>query len=216
MTTGERISEKRKNLGISLRGLSRIVGAAPATVSLWEHDTNQPNGENLLKLAKALNTTPEWLRHGHGVKESRHIYNVEQAATQPSTRKLPVISHVHAGNWAESIDYYAAGDEVQWEDAPYSASSNAFWLRVVGDSMTSPIGLSITEGMLILVDPDIAPENGKLVVAKLDGTEEVTFKKLAIDAGQKYLRPLNPSYRPIEINGNCQIVGVVTELKLKL
>ncbi len=216
MTTGERISKKRHELGITLRALSRIVGAAPATVSLWEHDTNQPNGDNLLKLAKALNTTPEWLRHGHGVRESKHIYNIEPAAKQPSTRKLPVISHVHAGNWAEAIDYYAAGDDVEWEDAPYSASTNAFWLRVVGDSMTSPIGLSITEGMLILVDPDIAPESGKLVVAKLDGTDEVTFKKLVIDAGIKSLRPLNPSYSPIIINGNCQIVGVVTELKLKL
>ena len=216
MTTGERILKKRKELGISLRALSREIGTSAATVSLWESDRNQPNGENLLKLAKALKSTPEWLRHGYGVRESKHLYNIEPAAKQPSTRKLPVISHVHAGNWAEAIDYYAAGDDVEWEDAPYSASSNAFWLRVVGDSMTSPIGLSITEGMLILVDPDIAPENGKLVVAKLDGTDEVTFKKLAIDAGQKYLRPLNPSYRSIEINGNCQIVGVVTELKLKL
>jgi SOS-response transcriptional repressor LexA len=216
MTTGQRISKKRQELGISLRALGRLISAAPATVSLWEHDTNQPNSENLLKLAKALNTTPEWLRHGHGVKESKNIYNIEPASKQPATRKLPVISHVHAGNWAEAIDYYAAGDDVEWEDAPYSTSTNAFWLRVVGDSMTSPVGLSITEGMLILVDPDIAPENGKLVVAKLDGTDEVTFKKLVIDAGQKYLKPLNQSYRPIDINGNCQIVGVVTELKLKL
>ena len=82
--------------------------------------------------------------------------------------------------------------------------------------MTSPIGITIPEGTLILVDPDIAPENGKLVVAKLDGTDEATFKKLVIDAGMKFLRPLNPTYPAIPINGNCQILGVVIEAKLKL
>jgi SOS-response transcriptional repressor LexA len=54
------------------------------------------------------------------------------------------------------------------------------------------------------------------VIAKLTDSDEVTFKKLVIDAGQKYLKPLNPNYRTIEINGNCRIVGVVKEAKIKL
>jgi len=201
---------------MSQRELGRRLTISGATISLWESERNYPNGENLLKLAKALSTTPEWLQHGQGVKENKHLYNNEPIAKQPNTRILPIISNLHAGNWADSIEYYATGNGAEWEDAPYSTSSNGFWLRVVGDSMASPIGLSITEGMLILVDPDIAPANGSFVIAKLDGTDEVTFKKLAIDAGQKYLKPLNPSYRAIEISDNCRIVGVVSELKLKL
>jgi SOS-response transcriptional repressor LexA len=52
--------------------------------------------------------------------------------------------------------------------------------------------------MVILVDPQVEPINGKLVVAKLDGDNEATFKKLVIDAGQRFLKPLNlniPSFQ---------------------
>ncbi|MBJ7536992.1 LexA family protein [Marinomonas transparens] len=215
-TIADRILHRRKELQMSQRELGRRLNIAGATISLWESERNYPNGENLLKLAKALSTTPEWLQHGQGVRESKNVYNVTPSPEQPSIRKLPIISPFHAGDWDKSIDLYASVDKAEWEIASYSTSTNAFWLRVVGDSMASPLGLSITEGMLILVNPDVTPENGKLVVAKLENTEEVTFKKLVIDAGQKYLKPLNPAYPPLHINDNCRIVGVVTELKLKL
>jgi SOS-response transcriptional repressor LexA len=80
--------------------------------------------------------------------------------------------------------------------------------------MTNPNGNpSIPEGSIVLVDPDLPPDNGKLVVAKLVDSNEVTLKKLVIDAGRKWLKPLNPAYPMIEINGNCNIVGVVKRME---
>ncbi|EEM0128100.1 LexA family transcriptional repressor, partial [Salmonella enterica] len=37
---------------------------------------------------------------------------------------------------------------------------------------------------------------------------------LVMDAGRKFLKPLNPQYPMIEINGNCKIIGVVVDAKL--
>lgn len=54
-----------------------------------------------------------------------------------------------------------------------------------------------------------------VVVAKLIDADMATFKKLVIDAGKRYLKPLNPNYRTIEVNGNCQIIGVIREAKIK-
>ncbi|EBM5549197.1 LexA family transcriptional repressor, partial [Salmonella enterica] len=48
----------------------------------------------------------------------------------------------------------------------------------------------------------------------LEGENEATFKKLVMDAGRKFLKPLNPQYPMIEINGNCKIIGVVVDAKL--
>ncbi|MBF4390949.1 LexA family protein, partial [Vibrio anguillarum] len=96
------------------------------------------------------------------------------------------------------------------------ASGGSFWLTVEGDSMTSPVGISIPSGARILVDPSIQPANGNLVVAKLDNVNEATFKKLVVDSGQKYLKPLNPNYPLLPINGNCKIIGVVVDAKIKL
>lgn len=211
-TLGSRIREKRKELSITQLQLSKSVGVSHVTVSQWESDTTAPKGENLYKLAKILGTQANWLISGI---DSKHESNVENVPFQLHVKKLPVISQVQAGAWSEAIDFRSLGDEVEWEDAPANASDNAFWLRVVGDSMTAQTGVSIPEGHMILVDPDTEAQNGNLVVAKLEGTDEVTFKKLFMDAGQKYLKPLNPNYRPLEINGNCRIVGVVKEAKVK-
>lgn len=219
MTPGERISQKRRELDLSIRALGRKIGVSPTAVSQWESDRNHPNGRNLNDLAKLFKTTTTWLLTGKDYTANTPLSqgsgNVAEAPAQYNTKSLPILSHVQAGIWTEAIDYRALGDDIEWEDAPSSASDNAFWLRVVGDSMTSPIGFSIPEGMLILVDPDVPAENGKLVVAKLDGTNEATFKKLVIDAGLKFLKPLNPTYPTIPINGNCHIVGVVKEAKFK-
>lgn len=214
MTIGERILKKRREMKLTVRALAKLVEASPATVSLWENDRTKPNGKNLTNLAKAFKTTSAWILTGQDY--AAYTGNVSDAPAQYNTKSLPVLSHVQAGIWTEALDYRGLGDEIEWEDAPSSASDNAFWLRVVGDSMTSTNGVSINEGMLILVDPDVPPENGKLVVAKLEGTDEATFKKLVIDAGMKFLKPLNPTYPTIPINGNCQIVGVVREAKVKL
>ncbi len=217
MDIGERILRKRMEMKLTVRALAKLVEASPATVSQWENNRTQPNGKNLNNLAKAFKTTPTWLLNGKDyTANTSTASNVAEAPAQYNTKSLPVLSHVQAGGWMEAIDYRSLGDDIEWEDAPTRASDNSFWLRVVGDSMTSPIGISIPEGMLILVDPDIAPENGKLVVAKLDNTDEATFKKFVIDAGMKSLRPLNTTYPTISINGNCQILGVVIEAKFKL
>lgn len=82
--------------------------------------------------------------------------------------------------------------------------------------MTAPMGLSIPEGTYVLFDTGKEATNGKLVVAKLTDYNEATFKKFVIDSGQKYLKGLNPSWPMVPINGNCRIIGVAVETKLRL
>ena len=75
--------------------------------------------------------------------------------------------------------------------------------------MTSPSGLSIPEGMLILVDTEAGAQSGKLVIAKLTESNEATFKKLVEDSGRKFLKPLTPAYPREAINGNSKTEAVV-------
>ena len=142
--------------------------------------------------------------------------NVAHAHQPRMTRKAPVISWVQAGSWVDCNDPLPLGVGDSWEDVPMNTSLNAFWLQVRGDSMTSPVGRSVPEGSLILVDPEVEADNGRLVIAKLTDSQEVTFKLLVLDGGRKYLKPLNPAYPLLEINSNCEIVGVVIESKQRL
>ncbi len=212
--------------------LAYAAGISPSAVGQWYNgSTGNIKNENLAKIVAKYGGTVDWLITGNGeliipsdggrpiVISGSHSHvdsNVEAAPFSPSTRKLPVISYVQAGMWGEAIDIFQPGDAEEWEEAPAAVGSSAFWLRVKGDSMTAPVGQSIPAGHLILVDPEIAAENGSLVIAKLTNSDEVTFKKLVIDAGQKYLKPLNPSYPVLPIDQECRIVGVVREAKVKL
>ena len=174
------------------------------------------SSKRLPDIARACGVRTDWLTLGQGdMIEGSGIANVEEVGGSYGTRTAPVISWVQAGEWSEAVDLHEPGYGDGYEPVPDNAGPSVFWLRVVGDSMTAPSGASIPEGHLILVDPDREPMNGSLVVAKLDESQEVTFKKLVIDAGKKYLKPLNPAYSMIPINGNCRIVGVVTEAKIK-
>jgi len=77
--------------------------------------------------------------------------------------------------------------------------------------MTSPFPgqRSYPSGTIIYIDPNQQAEIGDRVVAKMVDDNKATFKVLAEDGGQKFLKPLNPQYRNLEINGNCRIVGKV-------
>lgn len=142
--------------------------------------------------------------------------NVSFAGPYTHGRKFPVISSVQAGAWCEACEPYTLKDIDLWLESDAHIQGEAFWLLIEGDSMTAPVGLSVPEGTYVLFDTGRDPINGSLVIAKLSDSNEATFKKLVIDGGQKYLKGLNPQWPLVPINGNCRIIGVAIETKLRL
>lgn len=201
-------------MGWSQQELADRSGVPQGTISKIERG-DQDSSRYDVHLADALGISPVWLTKGIGAIKPDN--NVQEVVGRYGSRSAPVISTVKAGSWAESPDIYQPGDGEEFRPVPDTCGPHAIWLRVTGDSMTNPYGQqSIPEGALILVDPDKQPVSGRLVVARLEDTGEVTFKKLVIDAGRHYLKPLNPNYPMIPINGNCKIVGVVTKMEMDL
>ncbi|HEX3456476.1 MAG TPA: transcriptional repressor LexA [Candidatus Baltobacteraceae bacterium] len=89
-------------------------------------------------------------------------------------------------------------------------SSNAFMLRVQGDSM---IDAAILSGDLILVRPQRTAENGEVVVAMIDG--EATVKRFYREAGRIRLQPENQTMTPIYAS-DVEIVGRVEAVVRRL
>ena len=213
-----RLATALRGAGIQEHGssalLGRLTGTTTKGANKWVNGESVPRKANLEAIADRLGVRAEWLEYGIGSMKADG--NVEVAANYRSRRRAPVISRVQAGAWEECTDPLPPGVGDSWEDVPDTASANCFWLRVVGDSMTSTAGVSVPEGCMILVDPEVSADNGKLIVAKLIDSDEATFKRLIIDGGRKYLKALNPAYPVIEINSNCRIVGVVIEARQRL
>ncbi|EPU6895647.1 LexA family protein [Raoultella ornithinolytica] len=206
-TVGQRIKSLRRITKTSQKELGKFCGVSDVAVGYWEKDVNVPGGESLSKLAKFFNTSIDYILYGTEF-EGKLITKM---------RRVPVISWVQAGLFTESKAEDVLHDAEKWVETSLRIGDNAFALEVKGDSMTNPNGLpTIPEGATVIVDPDIEPRHGKIVVARVDGTNEATVKKLVIDGSQKFLVPLNPRYPNISINGNCIIIGVVKGVQYEL
>ncbi|MGB1951687.1 MAG: LexA family protein [Marinobacter sp.] len=214
----DRLEQALSAAGINRRGagalLSRLTGVTPKAAAKWINGESEPRKEKLEAIADRCHVRAEWLEYGVGPMSAGG--NLEATPNYRSRKRAPVISWVQAGCWTECSDPLPPGEGESWLEVPDGTSDHAFWLRVVGDSMTSLSGTSVPEGSLILVSPDVEATNGRLVIAKLTDSDEVTFKRLIQDGGKTYLKPLNPSYPVIEITENCRIVGVVVEARQKL
>jgi len=209
----DRILDRRTALGLSQAQLAEKAGVSQVTIQHLESGRNSTS-KKLLDIAKALGVTAEWLGSGEGT--ARPASNVQAPSVEPEAYRYPVISWVAAGAWAEAVEPFPPGYSDRYEMSDYDSKGAAFWLEVKGDSMTSPVGTSITEGMLILVDTEAEAISGKLVIAKLADSNEATFKKLVEDGGRRFLKPLNPAY-PVEMcMEGCRIVGVVVRAMIKL
>lgn len=88
--------------------------------------------------------------------------------------------------------------------------SNAFMLRVQGDSM---IEAAILDGDLIVVRPQRTADNGEVVVAMLDG--EATVKRFYREESRIRLQPENRSMAPIYAS-DVEIIGRVEAVVRRL
>ena len=127
-----------------------------------------------------------------------------QAANRPISPVPFFSARVAAGGPVEATDHIDA--HVDLHDYLVRSSSQVFLLRAKGDSM---IEAGIYENDLLIVDRSITPQDGKIVIARLDG--EFTVKRLRIQKKGQWLVPENTNYSPIplEKHQDCEIIGVV-------
>ena len=209
-TLAERIKSARNHARLTQKALALKVGVEQPVISQLETGKNLQSA-HLPKIAHVCGVNAIWLSENIGpmTGSSAADSNVSDARQPVESYRYPVISWVAAGAWAEAVEPYPAGFSDRYEFSEYDSKGAAFWLEVKGDSMTSPVGQSVTEGTLILVDTEAEAAPGKLVIAKLPDSNEATFKKLVNDGGKLFLKPLNPAWRIEPFNEDCRIVGVV-------
>lgn len=214
---GDRIRERRKELGFNQPQLGKLIGRTKGAISQWESGQVKPDRDSLIKLQLILKCSQTWLMTGldddgnYLNQAPADTYSVGERSVAKESRLhgySPEISWVQAGQWAEVCDINTDPETTNWYPRPPGASEQTFVLRVVGESML-PV---YPPGRLIFVDPDQIPLPNDDVVAVMTDSNEATFKRLIEEPGSpRLLKALNPAWNNpyLEINGNCQIIGVV-------
>ncbi|ANI31939.1 repressor [Yersinia entomophaga] len=208
----KRLKSLRENKGLTQGALASLCGwKSQSRIGNYESGARKLSTSDAETIAKVLGVSASQILFG-----DQEPSNFSYVGPNIKGEKYPLISWVSAGAWCEAIEPYALKDIDEWFQSDARIEGNGFWLRVEGDSMTAPTGLSIPEDTLVLFDTGREARNGSLVIAKLETANEATFKKLIIDGGAKYLRGLNPAWPLVPINGNCKIIGVAVETKMRL
>lgn len=230
-TVADRLKAVMDEKGWSQTTLAQKADVTQATV--WKILNGKTKKSKYLPdIARAFGRSVEWLEfgaphtegtlrknrwqsspeHGHSIASGKIGPDKvsPSVALGPSIRgTVPLISWVQAGNWNEVTDIHSVGQGEAFVPTTANVGSRGFALRLPGDSMEP----EFPEGAIIIVDPDREPINGSYVVARLDEDMEATFKQLVLDGSRKYLKPLNPRYPLLEVNGKkVTICGVVIQM----
>jgi len=131
-----------------------------------------------------------------------------------ATGKVRPVGQVPLVTWSQAVIINTSMAEIlsitSWIYCPIPIDPSGYALKVNGDSMVNPGGeRSYPAGCVIFVDPKVTAMTGDRVVAKVPGSDELTFKVFVADAGRYFLRPLNPQYPIIDFSEGSQIYGKV-------
>lgn len=119
---------------------------------------------------------------------------------------IPLHSHKVVAGFPSPADDYVE-TRLDLNDKLIQNKQATFLLTVQGDSMKKA---GIHDGDILVVDRSLTPQDGKIVIAALDG--ELTVKTLSIKSTGTWLVPENDNYPPIPVREESDIViwGVVT------
>ncbi|AKV09748.1 MULTISPECIES: LexA family protein [Pseudomonas] len=205
----ELVKAKMSELNVTQEILAERLGMSQGGIGHWLNKRRQPGIDDMNRVLHALGM--EFLEVALVIREP----DTSKEDSQDLVRKYNPYFRYPVSDWRESCEVRdgepTVYDKARFELTDYHAQGAAFWLRVTGDAMTAPTGVSIAEGMMILVDPAIVPEPGKLVIAQWPDSTEATFRKLIEEGGQRYLVPLNPTYPKALFTEACRIIGVVVQ-----
>lgn len=125
--------------------------------------------------------------------------------TQEKTVDVPILGRVAAGVPITAVEEH---DEVMTLPSSFVKSRDIFVLKVSGESM---INVGIYDGDLIMVNHQETAQNGDIVVALVNNSEEATVKTFYKEKGHFRLQPENDTMEPIIVD-EVRILGKVVGL----
>lgn len=207
------VKARMREQKITQEKLAERIGVTQGAVGHWLRGGREPRLRVLNQILVEVGLPPLQMMYPHETREDGATYGVNGVPTAvkgADGQRHKLYFRYPILRW-DSLEETQVPESCAHQSTDYVAQGRGFWLRVEGDAMNAPVGLSVPEGMLILIDTGVAAEPGKLVVVRTPGSTAATFRQLIEEGGQRYLKPLNPTYPKALFTDQCEVVGVVVQ-----
>ena len=205
-TKGERIKQRREQLGISQTELGAKLGVQKNAVSKWECGRVDDIPSSKIKaMAQLFGVQPSFL-----IDDA--IDSLPSPTITEDTVTFPVITSVAAHYDSVSIDESSTGEKIEVPRAYLKGrkAEDFCAMRVRGDSMYP----DFRNGDIVLVlKQSTMNHSGEIGVISY-GDDEMTIKRINYVDGEDWLElvPLNNLYPPRRIEGvdleSCHVIGI--------
>ena len=209
MSVGNRIRQRRLELGLSGEEVGKMLGVNKTTVYRYEKgEIDKMPIEVVEKLSVALRTTPDVIMGWNtDASTPTNLVPINRA----SIVSIPILGTIKCGKPILAEENITGYREELSDRLP---SGNLFYLRSQGDSMLP----TIPEGSLVLIREQPTVEYGEVAAVLVNGDTEATLKRVKKQGDIVMLIADNPDYPPYVITKDnpARIIGkavlVSTEL----
>lgn len=180
---GDRIKQRRQEIGLSVDQLAEKIGKNRATVYRYESSEIEKFPIDILTpLAEALRTTPAYLMGWEQTEQEPFPSNI---IPMPEMQQLPLVGTIACG-----VPILAEEHIEEYIRIPKHIQAD-FALTCKGDSM---INARIWDGDIVYIKQQDTVENGEIAAVLIDG--EATLKRVRLYEDHIILEPENPTYKP--------------------
>lgn len=202
------LSQRRKELNMTMKQVADKVGVSEGTISRWESGKiADMRRDKIMAYAQALNISPAIIMGWDNVDSSSTSESIHAG------KRISVLGSVAAGIPIDAIE-----DVLDWEDISEDMAKTGefFGLRIKGDSMQP----RIVEGDVVIVRQQPDADSGDVVIVQVNG-DKATCKRLAKYSSGISLISFNPAYEPMNYTNEqierlpVTIIGKVVENRQK-
>lgn len=198
----DRLKQTMEIRRINASGLAKAIDADRSLISMYLHDQRVPRYDNIERIAKALNVSPDFLVGTSSVMNAGHDENVNIPF-----RKIPVYAPISCG-----LGSYEDGQIIDYIGIPESRlryGKKYFGQYAKGDSMT---GAGINDGDLLVFEECSWIDQGKIGCFCISNDTAVC-KRFTVGPDKcVYLMSANDKYPPIRVDQTCECFRIVGRL----
>lgn len=179
MTMGQRIAQRRKQLGLSQEALADAVGVSRQSVSKWELNEAQPDAAKIVLLAQALKMTTDELLLGDAEEEKTVAQAVPATPRPDHVGRLEKLVRRHGYKvgyvliaWGLALllfagagflmfrGFFAAADESYREFNDFQSDIFSGWSGHGGITFEPADGVTLTDEEIAAIERELAGQAG--------------------------------------------------------